>query len=312
MIHKDSSITCIIPAYNSADFISDALNSVIKQTYTNWKLIVVDDASTDNTFEIVSRYAERYPDKIYVIRHTTNMGAGVARQTAIDLIDTEYATFLDSDDTLEPDFFEMNIMLAHQHDSDIVYTSFNIVYDVDVDGPYGFEKKQIKQTIPSGDFILSGEATPQSHYIAQKKFLTGKLFKTELLRKIRFSPKRVGEDVQTLFFLTYLADKVRTSSYAGYNHRFREGSLLANAPYFLCYVGSTAAEIEMIEFLHKHKDEKQLRYVLTNTYRNWLQVRKAIAEGQIDPSEYEKHKKEYEDICKWFADHRDLVLKYAM
>lgn len=288
-------ITVIIPVYNGEEYIRKAIDSVLNQTYKEHELIVVDDCSTDGTSDILQEYSGR----IRVIRHDKNMGVGVARQTGIDAATGDYITFLDSDDYLSEDFLEMNLMLAKQHDSDVVYTSFAVYYP----------DQKVFMVIPSGDFIMSGEATPQLHFWAQKKFLTGKLFRTSLVRQIRFSPKRIGEDVQTLFFLTYLADKVRSSSYSGYVHTFRKGSLLADAPYFLCFCGSTMAELEIAEFLYGKQDWKLFRYVFGITYRNYLTIQEHVRKGVFSDDEISANHESWDFINNWFSTHDDYIQK---
>lgn len=297
MMKLNPQVDVIIPTYNNQDTIKRAINSVIAQTYKNWRLIIINDCSTDNTKSIIESYNDK---RIILINNEVNLGAGVSRQVGLKATKASYITFLDSDDYLKPDFIEMNVKLALQHDSDIVYTSFGIEY------PHPTKKyEKVIQVIPSGDYIMSGEATPQLHFWAQKKFLTGKLFKTNILRKIKWSNKRIGEDVQTLFFATYEADKVRSSSYCGYIHVFREGSLLANAPYFLCYCGSTEAEIEMCEYLYKKKDRKILKYLMNNMFNNYIQVKKLLLNKQIPQSDFEKHKSSWNYISNWIERHTD-------
>jgi len=91
-------VSIIIPAYNAAAFISDALDSLIQQTDNNWEAVVVDDGSTDNTFEVVSTYTVR-DNRIKVIRQV-NSGPSVARGTGVEHSHGEWVTFVDADDCL--------------------------------------------------------------------------------------------------------------------------------------------------------------------------------------------------------------------
>lgn len=299
---NDNLITVIIPTYNNEDTISRAINSVIAQTFTEWQLIIVNDCSTDNTLNIVNEYVEKYPEKIKVISNKVNQGVGVSRLNGIKKTKTKYITFLDSDDYFREDFLEMNYKLAQEKDYDVVYTSFGIEY----------EHPQIKgeklyQTIPSGELDMSEEATAQLHFIQPMKFLTGKLFKTELIKRTPWSKKRIGEDVQTLFFATYLADRVRSSNYVGYIHIFREGSLLADAPKFLCYCHSTLAEFEILDFLYKRQDWKLFDYLMKNNLNNYNIAKNAIMMGAYDEDDLLKNRKEWKYIQNWFLTHNDYL-----
>ena len=295
-------ISIVIPSYNNEDTIGRAIESVIKQTFPYWKLIIVNDCSTDNTLKIVNEYIEKYPEKISVISNKKNMGVGVSRLNGINKCDTKYITFLDSDDYLREDFLQVNFELAQEKDYDVVYTSFGIEYD----HPQ-IKGEKLYQAIPSGELDMSGEATPQLHFIQQMKFLTGKLFKTDLIKRTPWSKKRIGEDVQTLFFATYLADKVRSSNYVGYIHVFRPNSLLADAPKFLCYCHSTLAEFEILEFLYERQDWKLFDYLMLNNFNNFNIAKNAIIMGAYDEEDLLNNKKEWKYIQNWFKTHNNYI-----
>ncbi len=89
----------IISTYNRANFIQTAIQSVIDQEFTNWELIVVDDASSDNTAKVLEQYADR--SNIRVIRNQKNLHKGGARNVGIDAAKGNYICFLDDDDYYE-------------------------------------------------------------------------------------------------------------------------------------------------------------------------------------------------------------------
>jgi len=88
-------VSVIIPAYNSADILPRAIQSVLNQTFRNFEVIVVDDASTDDTEHVVRSLGD---DRIQYIRHKTNKGASSARNTGISIATGEFIAFLDADD----------------------------------------------------------------------------------------------------------------------------------------------------------------------------------------------------------------------
>lgn len=97
-------ITFVIPAYNVADYLEECLESVLHQTVDGWKIILVDDGSTDNkTSEICRRYADAHPKKIKAV-FQKNRGLGGARNTGLNQVDTKYVMFFDSDDILDLNF----------------------------------------------------------------------------------------------------------------------------------------------------------------------------------------------------------------
>jgi len=99
-------VSVIIPTYNRAHFLPDAIESVLAQTYKNWELIVVDDGSTDNTREVVARFGGQV---CYLYQE--NKGCGAARNTGIEYARGEYIALLDSDDVWYPDKLALQVDL---------------------------------------------------------------------------------------------------------------------------------------------------------------------------------------------------------
>ena len=98
--HMDSNfgkITIIMAAYNAAQTIEDAVNSVLAQTYLNWELLVVDDCSHDGTAALVRRFMETDP-RIILIQNDTNLGVSKTRKRGLESASGEWIAVLDSDD----------------------------------------------------------------------------------------------------------------------------------------------------------------------------------------------------------------------
>lgn len=93
-------ISIIMPTFNRSATLGRAIDSVLAQTYPDWDLIIVDDGSTDDTQEVLARYADA---RVKVVRHPDNRGVAAAKNTGFDEIDGEWFTFLDSDDEMAPD-----------------------------------------------------------------------------------------------------------------------------------------------------------------------------------------------------------------
>lgn len=114
-------ISIITPTYNCAKFIGFTIESVMKQTYENWEMIIVDDASTDNTEEIVKKYNDK---RIKYVKLEKNSGAAVARNTAMELAKGKYMAFLDSDDMWKEEKLEKQINFMKEHNYNITCTSY--------------------------------------------------------------------------------------------------------------------------------------------------------------------------------------------
>ncbi len=101
-ITRRPKVSVIIPAYNADKWLDETINSVIRQTFTDWEAIIVDDGSTDKTFDIASMYASKHL-LIKVIKHERNLGNASACNTAITNSQGEYIALLGADDLFEPD-----------------------------------------------------------------------------------------------------------------------------------------------------------------------------------------------------------------
>jgi len=100
--------TVVLPTYNRADVLPRAIESVLGQTTGDFELVIVDDASTDHTRDVVTEYLST-DDRIRYAAHRTNRGVAAARNTGIETATSEYISLLDSDDELKPSFIEKSI-----------------------------------------------------------------------------------------------------------------------------------------------------------------------------------------------------------
>lgn len=101
-------ISIIVPCYNVEKYISRCIKSIVNQTYgiENLEIILIDDASTDNTFSIIEAFKNMYPDSIMSVRFANNRRQGAARNVGLELARGEYIMFVDADDVIAPDMLE--------------------------------------------------------------------------------------------------------------------------------------------------------------------------------------------------------------
>ena len=97
-------LTVIVPIYNVAPYLERCINSIINQTYVPKKIILVDDGSTDNSRNIADKFAAEY--EFVSVIHKENGGLSSARNAGLAITETEYVTFVDSDDYLSLDMYE--------------------------------------------------------------------------------------------------------------------------------------------------------------------------------------------------------------
>ena len=113
-------ISIIVPVYKVEEYLPRCIDSILAQTFTDFELILIDDGSPDNCGKICDEYA-RKDDRIKVF-HIENGGVSNARNTGIDEAMGEYISFVDSDDVIHPQYYE--IMLKNVEDADIVYCEY--------------------------------------------------------------------------------------------------------------------------------------------------------------------------------------------
>lgn len=116
-------ISIVMPAYNAAQYIEQSIESVLKQSYTNWELIIVDDCSVDDTYKIVDKLCLN-EERIKLFRMNENSGVAMARNFAISMSRGKYIAFLDSDDLWLPDKLEKQLNLMQEKKAVISYTAY--------------------------------------------------------------------------------------------------------------------------------------------------------------------------------------------
>ncbi|MEZ9835152.1 glycosyltransferase family 2 protein [Vibrio breoganii] len=122
-------VSIIMPCYNSRQTIEDAINSVLAQTYTNWELLIVDDSSTDTSFELTTSIAKVDP-RVTVYQMPENSGGpSQPRNYAISKAKGEIICFLDSDDIWYADKLDKQITFMTAKNIDFCYSAYNIKED---------------------------------------------------------------------------------------------------------------------------------------------------------------------------------------
>ena len=107
----DNLVSIIMPAFNSARYICESIDSVLAQTYAEWELWVVDDGSTDNTAEVVKKFKDR---RIHYVKQATNKGVAAARNLGIEKSRGRFLAFLDSDDIWLPEKLEKQLAFMNR------------------------------------------------------------------------------------------------------------------------------------------------------------------------------------------------------
>lgn len=152
-------ISIIMGIYNCDNTLSEAINSIINQTYTNWELIMCDDGSKDATYKVAEEYQNKYPEKIKLIKNEKNMGLNFTLNHCLEFADGEFIARMDGDDICDPTRFEKQIEFFKRH-PDIAIVSSGM-YLFDENGVWGKTNAESKPTNKS--FI---KTTPFCHAAA--------------------------------------------------------------------------------------------------------------------------------------------------
>ena len=126
MESKRPLVSVIIPVYKAREFVEEAIRSVLAQTITDLELLVIDDCSPDDSFEIVQSLAQE-DSRIRPLRNERNMGVAKTRNRGLELSQGKYVAFLDSDDIWYPSKLEAQIDLLEQTGAGLCYCSYRIV-----------------------------------------------------------------------------------------------------------------------------------------------------------------------------------------
>lgn len=121
-------VSIITPAFNCEKYISEAINSVIAQTYSNWEMIIVNDKSTDNTEKIITEFIQK-DNRIRLINLSQNSGAAVARNKAIDNANGRFIAFLDSDDIWKKNKLKKQLEFMLENQYGFTFTAYEYIKD---------------------------------------------------------------------------------------------------------------------------------------------------------------------------------------
>lgn len=119
-------VSIVMPAYNCEMYITEAINSVIDQTYSNWELLVIDDGSKDNTLQAINELADK-DSRIKSIPNEKNIGVSATRNRGIDLASGEWISFLDSDDMWHPSKLEKQLKVVSKKSAEFIFTGASYI-----------------------------------------------------------------------------------------------------------------------------------------------------------------------------------------
>ena len=192
-------ISVLMGIYNCAGTLPEAIESILNQTYQNWELILCDDGSKDNTYQVAQSYQTQYPEKIKLLKNEKNLGLNKTLNRCLEAASGDYIARMDGDDVSLPERFAEEVKFLETH-PDVAIVSTPMLY-FDENGVWG--TRTVKERPKPEDFITG---TPFCHAPC--------MVRTEAFRAVNgysTDPKTLRAEDYHLWFRMYAA------GYCGYN-----------------------------------------------------------------------------------------------
>lgn len=267
-------ISVIVPVYNAEKYLKKCLLSVINQTYKDWELILVDDGSTDKSPQIIDNIGKR--DARIKVIHQKNAGPGVARNHGLEIAMGDYIVFLDSDDFIDKEYFELLVPKAEK--SDVVFVDINQISEkgkILTKEPMSIYKSWEKEK------ILRAQMTGKIPWGGVRKCV-----KTELLKKnhITYTAHSIGEEALYSFRIMLAANSVsfidEKPVYFYVNHENSQSKLKMDDPWG-----------QIVECLRDYFIENKLYQYYANTLNAFNLTATVVSLDRIEQM-YEGHEKQ--------------------
>ena len=199
-------VSIIVPVYNSEQYISKCLDSILGQTYKNIELIIINDGSKDNSLNICKKYYENNKNIIKLINNK-NQGVAKTRNDGIKISTGKYIMFIDNDDFIDKDYIEKYVRSIENNNSDIVIGGYRRV---------NTKNKTLFTKIMKNEVYRYIQLAPW-----------GKIYKRDFLIKneLQFLDYSLGEDVYFNVCAYFCTNKISIIDYVGYNWFYNENSV---------------------------------------------------------------------------------------
>lgn len=278
-------VAVVVPCYNGFKYMGNCLESMENQTIKPEQIIIVDDCSTDDSYEQLQKYANESNLNILLLKNEKNSGPGISRKNAITNSKTDYVVFCDCDDSYESDFVEKAKECIKTTGADLILTDYNVIYD---------GEKKPANTVK----MLQGK--PKIELIANCGMsLCDKIIKRELFDDVEFPALYHSEDGVVLLQIIEKAKKVFILDVPFYNYFFRSNS--ASSKLSQRAFSDSVEAFDFIEkkFLDKYPQECEFLGIKYLLYC-------AVINGIKSETSYKKIKEQiltfFEKYPKWYKN----------
>ena len=258
-INEQPLVSIVMPAYNAENFIEDSITSIRNQTYTNWELIIVDDASTDATTSVIKDFCVK-DSRVQLLQLQHNSGPGIARNKAIEYAQGSFIAFLDADDLWMPEKLEKQLLFMQEHTIHVSFTAYNLISE---EGEPLFKTVKV---LPEVDIHKIRKA----NYIGN---LTG-MYRVSALGKIYMPAIRKRQDWALWLYCIQKAGKAYGLQEVLASYRIRRESVSSNKLNLLrynylfyrkaCKFGVVKSSWYLLQFLVEHFFVKSKQVISEN------------------------------------------------
>ena len=229
MENKKTEVDIILPNFNSFEFIDETVQSIINQKYTNWKLIIVDDNSNQETKSIIKKYEKLKKVKIFWLKK--NKGAAYCRNFAINKTNSNFIAFIDSDDVWGKNKLKKQINFMKKNNYSFTYTNYETI---------GLKKKN----------VITPEKISFEEFIKNTSIATSTMIvRRNISKGVKFTNSKICEDY---FFKCKILKKIKFAYRLNSNlckYRIRNGSLQSNKLKNFYWIWKINHEYNKLSFL---------------------------------------------------------------
>lgn len=274
-----SEITVVIPVYNSEKYIARCIESVEKQRYKNFELLIINDGSKDNSQKIIEEYAEKY--KNITLIEQENMGVSKTRNKAIMMAKSKYITFIDNDDFIDEDYLET--LINNIEECDVIISGF-------------------RRPNENGKIIKELSLNCDNEWSKMMILAPwAKIYKREYLVKnnIKFLPNNIGEDVYFNLQVMLLTENIKIINYVGYNWFYNTESV-SNT------IQKDFRNIQVFNLLDECYNVLQEKNILDKNYEiiemHFIRYIIWFLSFTTKKVPYNIVRQEYKELFKWLAE----------
>lgn len=215
-------VSVVVPVYNVEQYLNDCVDSILKQSYQNIEVILVDDGSKDNSGSMCDEIA-KCDSRVRVI-HKSNGGLSSARNAGIENARGEFITFIDSDDDITSDYVEYLFSMIKKDKTKMAIASYSVVH-------VKSDKTDVRDLSRGLSSLVLDTKECLSRMLCEEGFTVSacaKLYKKELFSDVLFPIGKLCEDNGTIYKLILKCDRISYGAKSIYNYYTRENSIMTS------------------------------------------------------------------------------------